>query len=146
MWMAYGFATLLVLLAVWASGQHVLQKLGLILLVSWASSNVAQAVLGFEGAPYVTPAIDAILAIIVAALGIKNHSYAAFGVVAIFFLQAGVHIVGFATNGNTSFTYYLALNLLFLGQLAVVGGAGVARAMGRIARGPERVFSRRAGT
>lgn len=146
MWMAYGFATLLVLIAVWASGEHVLQKLGLLLLVSWASSNVAQAVLGFDGAPYVTPAIDAVLATVVAMLGIKNRSYIALAVVVIFFIQAGVHIVGFATNGNTSYAYYLSLNLLFLGQLAVVGGAGVARAMGRIARGPERVFSRRAGT
>lgn len=146
MWIMYGFLTLLMLLAVWASGAHVLQKLGLVLLVSWASSNVAQAILGFDGAPYVTPAIDAVLAIIVAMLGVKNRSHVALAVVAIFFVQAGVHIVGFVADTNSSYAYYLALNLLFLAQLVVVGGAGVARTMGWIAGSPERVFSRRVGT
>lgn len=146
MWMVYGFLTLLMLLSVWGSGQHVPQKIGLLLLGSWSASNVAVALLGYDGANYVNPEMDAILAVAIAALGVRNRSYLALLIVACFVAQIGVHIVGFLTNDHGSYIYYLTLNLLFLLQLAAVGGVGGAFSLGRLAPGPWRFHHSSAGS
>lgn len=147
MWsMFYGALTLCTLLIAWASGEHVPQKLGLLMLASWASSNVAAAAFGYDGANYVTPALDAIMGVVVATMGIKNRSYAALLVLIILFLQVGVHIVGFLTRDHGTYTLYLVLNLLFLAQLATVGGVSAPFAIRGLDLGHRRFLHHRVGT
>lgn len=142
-WFAvYGFLTALTLFLAWRSGHHVLQKLALLLLLAWATSNCVIGLLGFSGGPYVIPAADATIAVMAAGLGLQNRSPAALIVVGLFLTEMAVHIVGFATMREGTYAYYLALNMIFLLQLGVVGGAAVKESIRGLVIGHERVFHR----
>ncbi len=133
----FAYATGVMLLLAWLSDNHVYQKLGLLLLFDWASTNLAVNFMGFERAPLAVPTLDAISAILVAMVGVRNNSQTA---LAVFCLYAGVgitHVVGFASHNQGTYIYYAALNTLFLLQLIAVGGSSVAR-MGLRTRFPRR--------
>ena len=137
MWlMFYGGLTVIMLLLAWASGQHVPQKLALLMLASWSTSNLAVSLLGFDGASYVTPAIDAALAVPTAALALNNRSWGAFWTLIMFLLQIAAHGVAFMANGQASYLLYLSLNLLFLAQVVMIGGISATLAVRRFAPVP----------
>ena len=52
---AFGLAVMTMLACAWLSGDHVRQKLALLLLLAWASTNLAVNYLGFARAPLITP-------------------------------------------------------------------------------------------
>ena len=123
----YGLLVAATLLAAWASDSHVCQKLGLLLLFDWAATNLAVNYMGFEQAPLLVPTLDGIAAILVAMVGLRNGSRAALAVFCLYGLVGLVHVVGFASHNQGTYTYYAALNVLFLLQLITVGGTSAAR-------------------
>lgn len=144
--MLYGLLILSVLLLVWASGEHVSQKLGLLLLTSWAISNVCVAEFGYDGAPYVDPTAEAFLAVLAAGLGIRNRSRVALAVVMLFVAELAYVCVAFSTSTQGKHDYYLTLNLILLCQLGVLGAARAKKSIGRIVVGAERLRHSWSGT
>ena len=126
-------------------------ELGFILLTAWVGCNLAVMARGFTQAPMLIPTIDAILALCVAGITIYHQSKAAAWVFGLFVAVQLVHVVAFQLQTQGSYFYFLALNVLFLCQLAVVGGTSVAILVGRLAPTPGmadrfsrgRVFPRR---
>ena len=122
--MAYGFLILVALLLVWGSRQHHLQKLGLVLLATWAASNVAVTTYGLGRSMYVQPGIDALAAIVAAAVGVKARSPTALVVVLLFVAGEVVHAGASLTTFWGGYFHYATLNVIFALQVLVVGGAG----------------------
>lgn len=119
----YGLAVAAILGLSWASKSHVYQKLALQLMAAWALSNVLVGALGFSRAPLVIPTLDAVIAILVATVGYTNRSRVALVVFLLYAVVGIVHVVGFVTHRQATYTYYAVLNVLFLAQLMAVGGA-----------------------
>ena len=112
------------LLCVWWSGYHVLQKLGLLLLLAWATTNVVVATYGFERAPLYIATIHAGIACGIAWVGATNKSVTALVVFGLYALMAVVDIVALGTHEEATYGYYATLNIIFLAQLLFVGGNG----------------------
>lgn len=125
----FGALVILAGAVVWLSREPVLQKLWLVLLIEWASTNLAVDYMGFENAMLVIPSINGLLAICVAILGLSNWQRRA-GVVAavlVFALYAAVgvtHLAAFVTRTDGSNLHYATLNGLFSLQLLTLGGVG----------------------
>lgn len=120
----YGLATGLVLLTALVSENVGLQKLALLLLMAWASTNGVITVFGFDHASLLNPTIDALVAISVAVVGYKHRLKAAIYVFALYLCVAAIHVGAFVLRETSSYSYYAALNIVFLAQLGCVGAPG----------------------
>lgn len=111
----------------WGSRQPTLQKLALILIATWAASNVAVTTFGFARAMYIQPQIDALAAVAVAGIGATSRSRAALAVVLLFVADELVHgFAAFTTFWGGHF-HYATLNVIFALQTMIVGGVGAVR-------------------
>lgn len=126
---AFGAGVGLTLLLSWWSRSHVMQKLALLLLAAWATSNVAVNLMGFDQAPMLIPSIDCAVALLVALVGFRNRSVIALAVFCLYVAVGLVHVVGFASYNQGTYTYYAILNVLFLLQLIIVGGSSARMAV-----------------
>ncbi len=119
----FGLAVATTLLLAWLLGDHVQQKLAILLLFAWASTNLAVNYLGFGRAPLVVPSLDALVAILVALVGYRNRSIVALVVFAGYAIVGVVHVVAFAAHETATYDYYETLNILFALQLMTVGAS-----------------------
>jgi hypothetical protein len=126
------FYGLLVALAVglaWASRNAVTQQLALLLMTAWALSNAALAAFGYSGEPYIVPSLDGAVAVGVAWVGYKNGSRTALVVFLLYVFLGGVHVAAWAMGRLEGYLYYGVKNLIFIGQLLVVGGVSADHAL-----------------
>ncbi len=120
----YGILVALVIGLAWLSRDHVVQKLGLCLLLAWAATNVVVNYFGFAQAPLLNPTIDAIVALFVASLGYTHRSRLALVVFLLYVAVGAIHVVAWTQHGQETRVYYDVLGVLFLAQLFAVGGVG----------------------
>lgn len=120
---AFGLVTAIVVLLSLASRSHVFQKIALLLLGAWATTNIAVELLGFVKAPLIVPSLDAVFAILVAAVGYANRSRIALFVFLLYALVGCEHVVAFVLRVQSTYWYYATLDVLFLAQLLIVGAA-----------------------
>lgn len=120
----YGILVALVVGLTWLGRDHVTQKLGILLLTAWASTNIVVNYMGFEQAPLLNPSIDAVIAILVAALGYTHRSRLALVVFLLYVVVGATHVIAWANHDQETRAYYDVLGILFLAQLFAVGGVG----------------------
>ena len=84
----------------------------------------------------VIPPSDATLALCTAGIAAFHQSRVAAAVFGVFLAVEIVHVAAFQLHMQGTFTYFLALNLLFVVQLVVVGGASVASIVVQLAPAP----------
>jgi hypothetical protein len=129
--MLYGSAVAFVVLAAMASRREVLQKLALVLLTAWALTNVAFAAIGPSAFPLAYPTIEAVMAYVVAMLGVARKSHIALGVFILYGLMIVTHLVAIVGGFTDLYAYKAAINASFIGQLLVVGVPSAWVALGR---------------
>lgn len=122
--MIYGLLVALVVGLAWLSHDHVIQKIALLLLLAWASTNVVVNFLGFSEAPLVNPSIDAVIAICVASVGYNTRSRLALVVFLLYVVVGAAWAVAWIGHEQDSRLLYDVLGVLFLSQLFAVGGVG----------------------
>lgn len=127
----FGIAVCVMLLIVWVSCDHVRQKLGLLLLFAWASTNLAVNTLGFERAPLLVPSMDAAIAIFVAMLGYTNRSRVAAVIFGIYVVVGATHVAAFVFHAQGTYNYYATLNVAFASQLIILGASSARLAFHR---------------
>lgn len=127
----YGVISLAVVGIAWLSDDHAIQKIGMLLLFAWATTNVAVEFLGFQEAPILIPSIDAMVAILTAIIGYRTKSRVALVVFLLYVSVALIHVGAYMLRKEGVYTYYAILNLFFLAQLITVGGAGAWMALSR---------------
>lgn len=120
----YGLAVVATAALAWASGNHVVQKLALILLAAWATTNVAVAAFGFKGVPLCVPTLEALCAAVIAVVGYANRSRLALVVFGLYGAMLATHLVAYVTRTTGQYDYFAAINFLFILQLVSVGGCG----------------------
>lgn len=120
----YGAAVVVMLLIVWASQNQVLQKLGLCLLGSWVATQTANALFGLDGTPLLLPSVQGVLCVVVAGLGLRHRSFVALVIFMLYGALIAVHLAAYVAQRTGEYAYFATINLLFLAQLVVVGGAG----------------------
>lgn len=125
----FGLLVVAVLICVRLSRDHVHQKLGLLLLLAWAASNVAVNLGGFERAWLIIPTLDGAIALLTAWLGYANRSRIALVVFALYFAVSLVHVGAIILDAQVTFTYYTVAGVLFLAQLLAVGVSGARLAL-----------------
>jgi hypothetical protein len=130
----YGLMLAAVMLLSWQSANHIIQKLSLLMLLSWFGSTALVDLLGFARAPMDIPMFNAVVAIMAALLGIKHSSRVCLAVVALFVVEETINLGAFVCHQNGSYDYYAALNGIFVLRMAVVGGAACVGLVGRLAR------------
>jgi hypothetical protein len=121
--LVYGILVGLVMLLALGSHEHVHQKLSILFLGAWMTTNLAVDLMGFSHAPLLIPSIDAVVAIMVAAIGYANRSTIALAVFLLYVIVSGVHVGAFILHVQETYAYYATLNTIFLAQLLVVGGS-----------------------
>ena len=121
--LVYGLVVGLVMLLALGSHEHVRQKLAILFLVDWISTNLAVDLMGFSRAPLLIPSLDAVVAILVATIGYKNRSTIALVVFLLYVIVGGVHVGAFILHAQETYAYYATLNMVFLAQLLAVGGS-----------------------
>ena len=89
---------------------------------AFVGCNLIVAHNGFGHAPLLIPTLDATLALLTAGMVAIDHSKPAGIVFGLFVLVEIVHVAAFQNHTQGTFAYFLTLNLLFLSQVAVVGG------------------------
>lgn len=119
----YGIWTICAVGLAWLSQKHVRIKVSLLLFLAWVTCNVAVKAQGLPNAPLLIPAIDAFIGVCVGALWLANKDQIAAAVFWLFVLDELIHVGGFLTHLQGAPTYYLTLNMVFLAQISVVGGA-----------------------
>lgn len=119
----FGIAVAATLLLTWASGFHIFQKVGLLLMLAWAVSNVAVDYMGFPRAPLLIPSLDGLVGILIAMVGFQAKSKTALAIVVLYAIVSVVHVIALVLRMQETYTYYAALNILFLAQLLVLGGS-----------------------
>jgi hypothetical protein len=132
----YGLLTMGVAFLAYASGSRAAQHVSLIFLSVWILTNTAVEVMGYERAPLLIPSVDAVSALLVAMVAFVQASRLAAAVFGLYVLVGAIHVAAFILHRQGTYPYYLALNVVFLIQLAAVGGACAgmvlrARAFGR---------------
>lgn len=132
---AYGLTVAAMMLCVWRSRAHVLQKLGFCLLADWALGNAIVQGMGYDHAPLMIPSLHGALAVLVAMVGYKHRSQVALVVFLCYALAGVVHVGAFVTHRQATYAYYATLNLLFLAQLVTVGATGARLAVRHWAAG-----------
>lgn len=120
----FALAVFATMLCAWWSGDHVRQKLALLLMLDWAATNLAVNYLGFERAPLVMPSLDAFVAILVVLVGYAHKSRVSLVVFGIYGLVGLAHVAAFIFRTQGTYNYYATLNAEFASQLIVVGGSG----------------------
>lgn len=122
---AIGFGLLVaaVLLAAMVSDDHVRQKLSLVMLGAWGTSNLAVASLGFQHAMLVIPYLDLAAAIVVAVTGYTSRSASALVVFLIYGAALFTHVAMFTLHEQGTFTHYTLTGYMFLAQLLTVGAS-----------------------
>ena len=133
--MIYGAILAGVLLLCWACDDTTTQRLGLWMLMSWALSNASIAWLGFDNAPLLIPAINGLIAVMIAMLGYRKRSLTVLLVFALFLGEAGINWLAYAEHMQGSYDHYAILNCIFLLRMAVVGGSACVHLAGRISSG-----------
>jgi len=119
----YGLIAFSATALAWASGDHVRQKLGLLLQGVWATTAIAVTYMGFERAPALFPYVHTVAFLIVAWLGFRNRSYVALVVFVIYGSLAVTDLVAIILREQGTYTYYATVNVLFVAQLLTVGGS-----------------------
>lgn len=119
----YGIWTICAVGLAWLSGKHVWFKVAMLLFLAWVCCNVAVKAQGLPNAPLLIPAIDAFIGVSVGSLALANRDRIAAVVFALFVVDEIIHVAAFLTHWQGAYTYYLALNAVFIAQIAVVGGA-----------------------
>lgn len=117
----YGVVVALVVLAASATENAILHKLSLVLLTAWALSNVAVAAVGMNAFPLAFPTIELVLAVIVAVEGHKAKSRTALAVFGLYGLMLVTHVVAYTAGATTTYGYHATINVIYAGQLMVVG-------------------------
>ncbi len=127
----YGVCVFVMLAITWVSKDHVAQKLGLCLLASWSTTQLANALFSLEGTPLVMPSMQVGLAIVVAFLGYANRSRLALMIFVLYGVLIGIHMMAWITQRTGDRGYFESVNVVFLSQVLIVGGAGGARVVRR---------------
>lgn len=122
--MIYGALVALVVGLAWIGHDHVHQKLALLLLVAWASTNFVVNYFGFSQAATINPSIDALIAVAVASLGFNWRSGLALMVFVIYGVVGAVWVIAWANHAQEARVTYDVLGVLFLTQTFAVGGMG----------------------
>ena len=134
--LGYGALTIFALTLAVVSRRADLIETGAVLLLAWLLCNAVVILNGHAKAALLIPTIDAILGLFVAGIAAHNQSRIAAVVFAIFLIVQMVHVAAFRLHTQGTPPYFLTLNLLFLSQLMVVGGAGVASVVARLTPAP----------
>ena len=134
--LGYGALTIFALTLAIVSKRPDLIETGAVLLLAWLLCNAVVILNGHTKAPLLIPTIDAILGLFVAGIAAHNQSRIAAVVFAIFLGVQMVHVAAFRLHTQGSYSYFLTLNLLYICQLVVVGGAGVASVVARLTPAP----------
>lgn len=114
-------------LAAWSAPSPAIRWLAALLAADFTASNVALWVVGYAHEPLLVPSIDAVVAIGVAIAGLKYRSLNIAGSVFMLFGALGVvHVMAIGAGLSQSYTYYALKNAIFLAQVSIIGGAGVA--------------------
>lgn len=112
-----------------ASHHSAMIKYSLLMLASCAASNLCIAGLGYERAPILIAPIDGVLALILANVALRVGGLIGVAMFILFCEEMAVHCVGFVTCGTGQWGYWAALNVIFLAQVVINGGAGVAHGL-----------------
>jgi hypothetical protein len=120
----YGFATIAALALTLLSGRQVLIKLGLVLLLDWALYNVIVDWTGFERAPLLIPTFDTAIGIWVGIIAWTNRNLIGASVFGLFVVVSGWWAAELWAHNQATYLCFLIANVIFLAQVAMVGGAG----------------------
>lgn len=120
----YGLAALVALGLAALSKQHVIVKFALILLFDWVAYNLLVEMNGFARAPLLIPTFDAAVGIWLGGLAWANASRVGGAVFGLFVVVCACWFAAIWSHAEASYLCYLVANLIFLSQIAIVGGAG----------------------
>jgi uncharacterized membrane protein len=121
---AFLLAVLAMLMAVRSSRDHVLQKVGIVLLGAWVGTNLAVSYFGFANAPIVIPMIHFICGAAVATSSYKRRTFAFELILLLYGLMVVFDLVSFPLRIEGTWTYYAVDNVIFGVQLLVAGATG----------------------
>lgn len=121
----YGALTGLALVLAWRSRSPALIATMSLLGVCWAADSAVFYLVGPAWEPYIAPSVDVAVAVLIGNVAIQYRSRAAWAVVGVFVLSACAVVAGFLSHHQGAILYYGALNVLYVGRLAVVGGVAV---------------------
>ena len=145
--MLYGILALITFAIAMASHHAPTIKYGILMLLSWAASNLCVASLGFERAPILIIPIDGVIALWVAQVAFKGASKVGVAIFLLFAEEMAVHCVAFLTYATGHAGYWMALNVIFATQVLINGTAGVSHGLAywsdRLRHIPHSAMSRR---
>ena len=99
--------------------------LSIVLLWAWTAANFCVYRWGWTGAPLYLAWFELGMGILSAGIGYMSRSYIALIVTVLFGAQEVVQLGAFMATMQGSTPYYVGLNLVYIAQLLVVGGASV---------------------
>ena len=121
--MGFSVGTFIAAALAFFSGREVERRLAVMIVLSYALSNVAVITLGYTLAPRVFVVID-VGCVGVCFLMAKRSPLVRF-MLALFGLQLASHFVAFSDSLQASRNYYVINNVLYAAQLLLLGGAGL---------------------
>lgn len=121
----YGAIVGLGLLTAWRSKDLALQRVSCWMGIGWIGANVSFELLGPHGAPWLTPSLNAFVAVMIAVWAIRQSSWWAWAIVALYAIEGSVSLAGFISHSQGEPLYYGTLNAIFLARWFVVAAGSV---------------------
>jgi len=124
----YGGLLVVVGSLTWLSRYHVYQKMELLLIAAWATTNTA-AHISFVTNAVVAPTSDALVALCIGILGYRARSEVARIIVVLYVFVLESWVIAYVYHAQLSRALYDIIGVLFLTQLLVLGGASARMAI-----------------
>ena len=115
-------------LAMW-SRQMALIAAGCVMAISCDISNLVVMCLSYHSVPLIVPAVDGMLATILAVFALKYRNLAAMAVFALFMVEEAVWVTFVYISEGWSIRLVATLNAIYLAQVLLIGATSVKSGM-----------------
>lgn len=139
-YMIYGLAALVTAGIAWRSGRVCVQKVAIMLGMSWAVSNVLFTFLDPPSLIAANTVADVIM-LTAFYFVMRQHAFRRIVYMSIYTVMIAFHAGVMLANPDSFYSYYVAQNVLFAAALAYTGGTGIVGILER--RSPDRIDFRR---
>lgn len=131
----YGAVMCVVLVLCVLSDNAALHRIAGWSVVGWMGYNLIFAWLHAASTPWLAPIFNALICVAIAGVAIRYRSNVAWWIVSLYCVEFAFIVASFLSHSQGTVSYYVTLNVIFLGRMYLLGDAGYAALGDRLRRG-----------
>lgn len=106
----------------WLTRDMTIKKVSWLMLGGWAVANIAVQWLGYNEAPLIIPLVNAVVVVMIGAVGYRHSSALCYVLVLLYLFQESLAVAAFWTDNWKTRGYYGLQNGVFVLRMLALGG------------------------